>query len=155
MRRLRRLSFVAAGVISVGAIATGGSAAASVRLALPATYLSPLTPAQIQHLAANATDKVIVILRNQHAEAPDAGTVRASRLASDQRPILDEFSELHYKGVHGYSSFNEVSAIISAAEAARLKQDPNVLAVVADTKVQAPDSTPQLVASPAATPRRP
>ena len=154
MRRLRRLSFVAAGVISVGAIATGGSAAASVRLALPATYLSPLTPAQIQHLAANATDKVIVILRNQHAEAPDAGTVRASRLASDQRPILDEFSELHYKGVHGYSSFNEVSAIISAAEAARLKQDPNVLAVVADTKVQAPDSTPQLVASPAATPNQ-
>jgi hypothetical protein len=144
------MSIAAAGLISVGAAATGGTAAASARQSLPATYLSPLTPAQIQQLSANATDKVIVILRNQEADAPDMGSLRSSRLASDQSPLLGEFHELHSAGVHGYSSFNEISATISSAEAARLRQNPAVLAVVADAKVQAPDSTPQVVSTPVA-----
>ena len=71
MRRLRRLSFVAAGVISVGAVATGGSAAASTRPALPATYLSPLTPAQIQQLSALSLIHIFI----DHGAASLAGEI--------------------------------------------------------------------------------
>jgi hypothetical protein len=116
---------------------------------LPKTYLSPLTPAQIEQLAQNASDKVIVLFKNQHTNlaTPQAG--RVSQLAADQRPVLNEFAQLHASHVHAYSFVNAVSATISKGEAARLQQDPAVQAVVPDTLVQAPASTPGIVAAPA------
>src|SRR5215475_3210449 len=118
--------------------------------AIPKTYLSALTPQQIQSLSADANQKVIVLLRNQHPEAPGATAVRRSRLASDESPITKELSQLHAGHLHSYSFVNAVSATISTAEANRLRQDPAVAAVVPDTQVQAPASTPQIVAAPAA-----
>ncbi len=116
--------------------------------AVPKTYLSPLSPAQIAQLSQNATDKVIILLRNQHPEAPTLPAGRAARLGADQRPIVSELGQLHAVNLHSYSFVNAVSATVSQAEANRLQSDPAVLSVVPDTVVQAPQSTPQIVAAP-------
>ncbi len=129
----------------VAAAATNGNSPPVLK-----TYLSALTPQQIQSLSASANQKMIVLLRNQHPEAPQATTVRRSRLASDESPITHELSQLHARNLHSYSFVSAVSATMSSAEANRLRQDPAVAAVVPDAQVQAPASTPQIVAVPAA-----
>ncbi len=153
-RRVRSLLVVggaAAGVIGLIGGSPGMVAAATTHRsspAVPKTYLSALTPQQIQSLSRDANQKVIVLLRNQHTETPGATSARRSRLASDQSPITHELSALHAANLHSYSFINAVSATTSSAEVARLRQDPAVAAVVPDTQVQAPASTPQIVAVP-------
>src|SRR5215467_6298287 len=95
-RRIRGLFIaggLAAGVVGLIAGYPGVVAAATTTGNSPPalkTYLSALTPQQIQSLSADANQKMIVLLRNQHPEAPGATTVRRSRLASDESPITHE-----------------------------------------------------------------
>jgi hypothetical protein len=115
---------------------------------LPKAYLSALTPQQIQALSQHANQKVIVLLQNQHSETPASTSTRKARLAADQAPIVNELSQLHAANLHSFGFVNAVSATVSSAEATRLQQDPAVQAVVPDVQVQAPASTPQIVAVP-------
>lgn len=121
------------------------SAQSATRPAVPHTFRSALTPAQIQALSGNADQKVIILLANQHPEAPTPRSGRAAKLAADQQPILTELDDLHAGRVHGYSFVNAVSATISKAEEARLETDPAVSAVV-------PDGETRYGASPAVAP---
>ncbi|HYA00489.1 MAG TPA: S8 family serine peptidase [Candidatus Binatia bacterium] len=133
----------------IGAVAAGPAPAqAASGPSIPKAYLSALSPQQIEQLSQNQNQKVIVVLRNQHPEAPDPGANRAALLASDQSSITGELAQLHAGGVRAYSFVNAVSATISAAEVARLQQDPAVEAVVPDSEVAAAPSTPQMVAVP-------
>lgn len=128
-------------------LAVTGAVAAATRQ-LPATHSSALAPADIARLSANATDRVIVLLHNQHPEAPGqpaAGGVqpaalaqRVSALKGDQSPILSELSALQAPRVHSYSFVNAISATVSPAEAQRLAANPAVAAVVPDAVVHGP-----------------
>src|SRR5581483_9297944 len=53
--------------------------------------------------------------------------------------------------LHAYKLISAVSATVSAAEAARLRADPAVRAVVPDRQVQRPAATPALPATGTAT----
>ena len=112
------------------------------------TFKSALTPAQIQALSNNANQRVIVLLRNQFTQAPLSSRLRRSNLATTQAPIANELRLVRARRVHTYSFINAISATMSKAEVARLKTDPAVRAVVPDTVVQAPASTPQIAVAP-------
>jgi hypothetical protein len=125
---------------------------------VPKTYSSALSPADIARLSANPTDRVIVLLRNQHPEVPGkAGqkAARAATLANDQAHLTNELSALHAPNVHAYNFVNAVSATVSKDEADRLATDPTVLAVVPDATVQGPSKAASAASIAAASPRSP
>src|SRR6476646_2607899 len=101
--RALRASVIVACVTAVVTALGMSPVSAGTHPAVPKTYLSPLTPSQIQQLSRDATDKVIVLFRNQHPEAPTVHTGRAARLAADQRPVLSEFAQLRAGHVRSYS----------------------------------------------------
>jgi len=152
MRMSRRVLTRLAAAIFVAALAGATpaivSAASSHRPKVPRTFKSALTPAQIQALSQNTNQRVIVLLRNQFTQAPMASRLRRSHLATTQSPITNELRLVRARHVHAYSFINAISATMSAAEVARLKTDPAVRAVVPDTVVQAPASTPQVAVVP-------
>ena len=148
-RRMSRAVEVASAValvLAVGAVpasAQGGSAPA-----IPKTYVSALTPQQIQALSQNQTQQVIVLFKDQHPEAAQPGSSRAGLLATDQAPITSELHQLGAPKVHGYSFVNAIAATMSSAEVSRLQQDPSVLAVVPDNQVEAAPSAPVIAPVP-------
>ncbi|HEU5001674.1 MAG TPA: S8 family serine peptidase [Actinomycetota bacterium] len=132
---------LAIGLVAPRLAASPASAAPAPGVFAPPTYLSPLSQAQVAALSANATQNVIVVLRNQHPEVPGAGNQashRASTLRGDQAPILNELRTLQAPKAQGYSFINAVAATMSTAEAARLAADPSVLEVVPDSVVPGP-----------------
>jgi Subtilase family len=145
--------------VAIGALlATGGGAPALAAPPQPA-YPSPLTPADVARLSAGATERSIVILRDQHAELPARGATagaRARRLDGEQAPLRGELSLVHAKDVRGFHLVNAISATISRAESDRLRANPAVQAVVPDLTIPAPappKPEPSLEAAPpAATP---
>ena len=147
-RVLTRLTAAVTVAALVGAAPAIVSAASSHKPKVPRTFKSALTPAQIQTLSGNANQRVIVLLRNQFTQAPRSSRLRRSNLATTQTPITNELRLVHARRVHAYSFINAVSATMSKAEVARLKTDPAVQAVVPDTVVQAPATTPQVAVVP-------
>jgi hypothetical protein len=140
----RRRLLALGATTTVLSLAVTGAAANPARR-LPATYKSALAPADIARLSANATDRVIVLLKNQHPEVPGpAGALaqRQSALAGDESPIVSELSTLRAPAVHRFSFVGAVSATVSSAEAQRLATDPTVAAVVPDTVVPGPAPAP-------------
>jgi hypothetical protein len=138
---------VAAGVI---AVTTAMATAATAATAAPASvhlnsaghlhiYRSTLTPAQIKTYSANPDQRVIVLLRDQFSNTLGGGTrtlaTRAETLGASQHSLLQELTALHAPNLKHYSFLNAVSASVSSAEAARLKSDPAVRAVVPDSKI--------------------
>jgi hypothetical protein len=126
---------------------TRGSAgsAANKSASLKKTYPSALTPAQIAQYSASQTEKVIIVLANQHSDVPGSTkstAARAAALATDQRPIVNELKTLKSPNLHSYSFVNAVSATVSHDEAVRLAANPAVSAVVPDVKIAATPSAP-------------
>jgi len=115
---------------------------------LPKIFRSTLTRAQAARLARDANQRVIVLFRNQYPELRRASAARRARIASAQSSITAELARLKAPRVHAYKFVNAISATMSKAEVSRLRSDPAVRAVVPDTLVRAPVSTPQLVAVP-------
>jgi hypothetical protein len=146
----RRLLALGATTAALGLAVTG--AAATPVQGPPATFASALSPADIAQLSANATDRVIVLLKNQHPEIPGpagAFAQRLSALSGDQGPIVSELSTLRAPAIHRFSFVNAISATVSSAEAQRLAADPTVAAVVPDAVVSGPSPAPP--ATPAGT----
>jgi len=124
-RRIRRLL--------VGAGAATAAAALCTASAVPVAQAAPAGGAAVQH--------VIVLLKNQHPEAPAGPATigrRATLTAADQAPLVAharggggrDFRQLHVS--------NAFAAAVPAAEVAKLAADPAVAAVLPDRLVAAP-----------------
>jgi Peptidase inhibitor I9 len=127
----------AAGLVLIG---LGGNAAAarSSTRALR-SWQSVLTPAQVSQLAAHATDREIIIYKNQLASLPARGASarrRVSAAAAAQAPVMAELTQLHATHVDAFHIINAIAATISPAEIQHLRTNPAVQAVVPDSPVQ-------------------
>jgi hypothetical protein len=103
--------------------------------------LGKLTADQIAKLSAQANQRSIIILKNQHRDIPARPSLAARRnqvVDSEQAGVRRELSALRAKDVRTFHIVNAVSATISKAEASRLALDPSVQAVVPDLRVPSP-----------------
>jgi Subtilase family/Peptidase inhibitor I9 len=152
--RSRAISLVIAAA-SVPALVVAQSAVAAAAPAAPAARsvaLQPMTPALAAQLSKNVNLHVIVVMKSQPAAAPEgsqAATVRAGVVASSQKPLLAELSEVHATGVKPYQLVNSFAATVSAGEMTRLKANPSVAEVIPDVTIQGP--APEQAAATAAT----
>src|SRR5262245_1752169 len=111
MRWSSRVLTVVAGMLL--AAASGGPA-----LAAPAQPggQAPLTMADVARLSADATQRSIVILRDQHPELPARGITAATRARSldgEQAPLRSELALVHAKDVRAFHLVNAISATMS------------------------------------------
>jgi len=123
----------AAGLIPLG-LSGIAAAAHSPAPALKAERTA-LTAAQIRRLAAHATDRSIIIFKNQFSSLPVRGAtaqLRAAAANAAQAPVLAELTRLHATHVQGFHLINAIAATISPAEARRLRANPAIRAVVPD-----------------------
>jgi hypothetical protein len=98
------------------------------------------TPDEAQQLAQGTQSDVIVILRDQLADAPPvraAMSSRASALAVSQRSLITELQQGRSRNVHSFSTINAFATSVSPAEAAHLATHPEVLAIVPDLPIRA------------------
>ncbi|MCW2539362.1 MAG: Serine protease, in family [Frankiales bacterium] len=112
-------ALVATVVLVIGAVNVGTAAAAPAR--------GSTQPAKSQN--------VIVMLRNQHSDAPASKakmTQRASALAVDQAPVRAQIAHLGGRTTHAYKTLNAVAATVPASGLAALRSDPSVASVVPD-----------------------
>jgi Subtilase family len=121
--------------------AIGGQAFAAPPAPPSGRYQSQLTVADVARLSAGATQRSIVIFRNQHPELPATRAVASARsraIDGDQAQVRSELSTLHAADLRTFHVVNAVAATISKAEADRLGANPAVRAVVPDLPIAAP-----------------
>src|SRR5215469_4812114 len=142
------MRFSSRGLILLSAVALlplslGGSAAAAASTQNTSHHSyhlvrgerSALTAAQVERLAAHATHRSIIIFKDQLTRLPAKGataSLRVSTAKAEQAGVLSELSRVHATHVHGFHIINAIAATISGAEAARLRTNPAIRAVVPD-----------------------
>jgi subtilase family protein len=97
--------------------------------------LGKLSAEQITKLAAQANQRSIIILKDQHSEVParpNLASRRAQAVEAEQSGIKEELRTLRVRDVKSLHIVNAVSATISRAEADRLVRNPAIRAVVPD-----------------------
>jgi hypothetical protein len=110
-----------------------GAAAVGLVLAIPgAAGAAPVSAA-----IGGDQSSVIVILRNQHPElnARTAKTQRQITTRNDQAPLVNNAKRSGASNVKTFSVINGFAAKVSSSEAASLRADPSVAAVVPDRMV--------------------
>lgn len=153
--RTRRASLLAASAVI--ALVAGTSVTAIAASAAPASHPSgyaPLTHAMAVKLSKNVSQHVIVIMKQQFAEAhvgSRAARTRANRVATAQAPVMSELRTVHATHVKAYRLIDSFAATVSKGEVTRLKSNPAVKEVIPDVVIHGPNP---LVAAPAA-PARP
>jgi hypothetical protein len=123
----------AAGLIPLGLSGTAAAVHSPTRVFKGEP--SVLTAAQVRVLAAHATERSIIIFKNQLSNLPGRGAtmrLRVSAANAAQAPVLAELATLHAPHVQGFHIVNAIAATISPAEAQRLRANPAVQAVVPD-----------------------
>jgi hypothetical protein len=148
-QRLAR-TVLAGGVVGLIAFAVAAGEAGVGSAGLPLNtfgWTSRLTAAQAGALSANADQRVIVLLRNQHSALTGRGaaTQRAQEYQADRSPIVSQLRQLHVPRLVTYKTVNAVATTVSSAEAANLRSDPAVLAVDPDTVVKGPSADTNLL----------
>jgi hypothetical protein len=96
---------------AVAAPVTAGQASAGLRQL-------PLTAAQVTALSANATQHVIVFLKNEpriRSSARPQLSARSAAIAASQSGLVRELPQVHATHVIGYRLVNAVAATMSAA----------------------------------------
>jgi hypothetical protein len=123
----------AAGLIPLG---TNGTAVAAQAPTVVVKAGQPvLTAAQVRQLAAHATDRSIIIFKNQFLNLPPGGDttrLRVSAIDATQAPVLAELKALHATHVQSFQIINAISATISPAEVKRLRANPAIQSVEPD-----------------------
>lgn len=125
-------------LLAVGLLPLSVSGAAAAHPPAHAVFKgthSTLTAAQVERLAAHATRRSIIILKNQLSNLPAKGVTAGPRIRAAnaaQAGVLKELRQLHAGHVRGFHIIDAVAATISSAEVSRLKHDPAVAAVVPD-----------------------
>jgi hypothetical protein len=130
-QRYARTVLATTTVLAVGAALCPASAAAGGP--------TPLTGALIRQLAAGPRKPVIVLLRNQHPEAPANSGNTVHRIATtqaDQRQLVDQARESGATRVTQFSVVNGFAATMTPAESDHLAADPQVAAVVPDLPIR-------------------
>jgi subtilisin family serine protease len=97
---------------------------------------SVLTAADVARLSANATDRSIIVFKDQLSGLPAGGSTASARVNaanSAQSGVMSELSQVHAAHVSSFHIINAIAATISSAEASRLAANPAVSAVVPDT----------------------
>jgi hypothetical protein len=142
LSRCRLLALIAAaGLIPLGL--SGPAAAAQSQTRAFKAEQSVLTAAQVRRLAAHATDRSIIIFKDQFPNLPMRGSterLRVSAVKAAQAPVLAELARLHATHVQSFQIINAIAATISPAEVQRLRANPAVRAVEPDAVEHA---TPQ------------
>jgi hypothetical protein len=116
---------IALGVVSPAAATTPGP--------------QPITPQVIADLSHGPERPMIVLLRNQHPEAPPTNGNDGKRTAatqSDQRQLVDQARQAGATHVTQFSVINGFAATVTAAESQHLAADPQVAAVVPDLPIK-------------------
>src|SRR5215469_10428903 len=110
-----------------------GAAAVGLVLAIPGAAGAAPVPAA----TGGDQSSVIVILKNQHTElnARTAKTQRQNATRNDQAPLVDSAKRSGASNVKTFSVINGFAAKVSPSEAASLRSDPSVAAVVPDRMV--------------------
>ena len=125
------------------------SRVSSVLCALAATVLcaaearAQLPEAQAAHFSQNADQRVIVIMKSQHAAAPagsSAAAERAATIDAEQAPLMDELRQVHAATIKRYHLVSAFAATVSKDYVARLKAHPAVAEVVPDVTIRRPHS---------------
>ncbi len=113
-------------------LALAGVATVGLVLAIPGAAGAAPAPT-----TSGEQSPVIVILRNQHPElnARTAKAQRQSTTRSDQAPLVDRAKRDGASNIKNFSVVNGFAARVSTAEAASLRADPSVAAVVPDRMV--------------------
>jgi hypothetical protein len=96
---------------------------------------STLSAADVARLSANATQRSIILFKNQLASTPATSADASARINAAnaaQSGVMSELGQLHAKHVAGFHIVDAVAATISSAEATRLAANPSVAAVVPD-----------------------
>ena len=130
----RAIYFTAAAVL---AFAVGQSTVAAATHAH--VRQQPLTAALAAQLSKNVNDHVIVILKSQPAAAAagsHAATLRSAAIASAQASFMSELRAVHATRIKSYSLVDSFAATVSAGEAARLKANGAVAAVIPDVTIR-------------------
>src|SRR5579872_1316289 len=134
MRYRLRALITMAGLIPLGLYGIVGAAQSHSRAT--SAERSALTAAQIRLLAAHATERSIIVFKNQFPDLPLRGITarqRVSAIDASQAPVLAELAALHAKNVQSFQIINAIAATVSPAEVQRLRANPAVLAVDRDT----------------------
>jgi subtilisin family serine protease len=117
--------------LTVGGPARAGQGPGRVFSGTP----SALSAADIARLSANATQRSIIVFKDQFTGLPAAGSTASERVNAantDQKGIMSELGQVHATHVRGFHVVNAIAATISAAESSRLRANPAVSAVVPD-----------------------
>jgi Subtilase family len=144
---------LAAAVAALFAAALAIPVSANTTLVDRPGSLGKLSADQITRLAAQANQRSIILLKNQHRELPPRpGNIsrRAQAVRSDQESVRDELAVLHARNVKGFQTVNAVAATISKDEATRLASNPAVRAVVPDLRRTTPAAAGGSIATAAA-----
>src|SRR6185312_5339698 len=91
--------------------------------------------AQVAELSANATQRSIIIYKDQLPGLPASGATANARIKAAnaaQAGVLAELSQVHATHVTGFHIINAIAGTFSAAEADRLRANPAISAVVPD-----------------------
>ncbi len=134
----------------------------AIGAANPSTAASPgpepLSPALVDQLSQGPRHPVIVLLRNQHPEAPPSKGNDARRAAiteSDQHQLVDQVRGTGATHVTQFSVINGFAATMTSTESTHLVADPRVAAVVPDLPIKpaAVPTEPTGTATPHAAPK--
>jgi hypothetical protein len=146
-RRGRRLSLLAA-VAGTTALIAGQAVAAVPASAAPLgpdALFGPMTPALAAVLSQNVNRPVIVLMKNQPAQAPvgsSAATTRMSDIHTVQQPLMGELTQVHATHVKNYSLVDSFAATVSASEEERLAANSAVAEVIPDVTIQGGSDLP-------------
>jgi hypothetical protein len=149
--RSRTVSLVIAAT-AVPALVAGQAVMATAATAAPAAQsvaTAPMTPALAAQLSQNVNRHVIVIMKSQLPAArvgSAAANTRAGVIASDQKPLMSELSQVRATHVKAYRVVNSFAATVSAGEESRLKANSAVAEVIPDVTIHgaAPDTAASL-----------
>ena len=96
---------------------------------------SVLTAAEVRALSARATNRSIIILRDQLSTLPATRANASARMraaSAAQAGVMAELRQVHAIHVHSFAIIDAIAATISSSEVASLQANPSVRAVVPD-----------------------
>jgi hypothetical protein len=124
--------------IAVIAVTALGLAAGATTMALGSPgHTGPSAAQQLTALSTGDQVPVIVVMKNQHPDlsAKTAGVQRRAATATDQNPVVGHAKSTGAKDVKSFSLVNGFAAKMTPAEAAHLRGDPTVAAVIPDRPI--------------------